>query len=165
MNYKIGISFASEYRHRVYTILKSLLLLGFSKEDIFYDEFHESVINGSDADIKLENIYASKCSMAVVVISKEYLLKSWTNRIEWKAIRRLLNSEKKIRSVFLMWMVLIFLNLMGYTIQLILLKILQRLAHAILQILLKNKYDLLVGSAGYEHGISALKDKQYFYLG
>lgn len=134
INYKIGISFASEYRHRIQEIVESLLLLGFSKEDIFYDEFHEPVINGSDADIKLENIYATKCSLVVVVISKEYPLKEWTNRIEWKAIRRLLNSEKKIRFVCLMRMVLIFQSLKVYIIQLILLNRLQGSVHAMLQI-------------------------------
>lgn len=163
-NYEIGISFASEYRHRVYEVVASLLLLGFSKDDIFYDEFHEPVINGSDADIVLENIYATKCSLVVVVISKEYINKTWTNRIEWKAIRRLLNSEEKSKVCLLNADGTDISKLDGLHYSTDIAKVITRMNSCDVAAFVKDKYDLLYGSVGYECGSSFLQEKQAFYL-
>ena len=163
-NYEIGISFASEYRHTVIEIVESLLLLGFSKDDIFYDEFQESVINGADADIVLENIYATKCSLVVVVISNEYINKAWTNKIEWKAIRRLLNSEEKNKVCLLNADETDISKLGGLHYLTDIAKSITNLDPYDIATFIKNKYDLLYGAVSYKYDSSLLHKKQAFYL-
>lgn len=163
-DYKIGISFASEQRHRVNEIVNALLLLGFSKDDIFYDEFHEQVINGMDADIVLEEIYAQKCLLVVVVISKEYINKPWTNNIEWRAIRTLFNSEEKNRVCLLNADGTDVSKLHGLNYLTDISKLIADLDACAIANFIKNKYDLLYKKGINRYDSSLLHEKQAFYL-
>lgn len=163
-NYKISFSFASEQRQMVKDIVYNLLVLGFSKEDIFYDKFHELEINGSDADIKLENIYAKQSTLVVVVISKEYLEKEWTRKIEWRAIRILLNSKESHR-------VCLFnadgsdiskLEGLHYTTDIA--KNIYGISSYEIAAFVKDKYNLVINYINPKTSISNLEDKQAEFL-
>lgn len=94
MRFKVGVTFTGTHRKRVNSIVDALLKLGFSKDDIFYDEWHDVLINGIDADIELRNIYANHCDCVVVFLAKNYNTKSWTRGVEWRAIREIINTIK-----------------------------------------------------------------------
>lgn len=98
MKFKVGVTFTGTHRSRVNSIVNNLLDCGFSKDDIFYDEWHDALINGIDADIELRNIYADHCDCVVVFLSKDYNTRSWTRGVEWRAVRKIINTinSKKI---------------------------------------------------------------------
>ena len=75
-------------------IVTALLNFGFSREDIFYDNWHDHLINGPNADVTLKKIYANQCDCVVVFLAKDYNTKDWTCNVEWKAIRNLVNTNK-----------------------------------------------------------------------
>lgn len=90
-NFCIGITFSGKYRKKyVDRICKKLLEIGFKKEDIFYDEWHEVLINGVNADETLEKIFR-KCKFLVVILSPDYKEKNWTGNVEWPVIRKRIN--------------------------------------------------------------------------
>ena len=91
MGFKVGVTFAGTHRLRVESIVNSLLGYGFSKDDIFYDDWHSVRINGIDADIELKDIYTCQCDLVVVFLSKDYNTRQWTRGVEWRAIRRIIN--------------------------------------------------------------------------
>ena len=94
MRFKIGVTFTGTHRSRVRSIVSALLTLGFSKDEIFFDEWHDALINGIDADIELRNIYANSCDLVVVCLAKDYNTKPWTRGVEWRAIRQIINVIK-----------------------------------------------------------------------
>ena len=94
MKFKLGVTFTGTHRSRVSSIVDALLNHGFSKDDIFYDDWHDALINGIDADIKLQNIYAYHCDCVVVFLAKDYNTRTWTRGVEWRAIRILINTIK-----------------------------------------------------------------------
>ncbi|MPN41724.1 hypothetical protein SDC9_189279 [bioreactor metagenome] len=92
MKFKIGVTFTGTNRSRVNLIVNNLLNYGFSKDDIFYDEWYDAIINGIDADIELRSIYTNSCECVVVFLSKDYNTKPWTRGVEWRAIRKIINT-------------------------------------------------------------------------
>ena len=95
-SFKIGVTFCGEYREKyVQPFCEALLKYDdFSKKSIFYDGWHEHLINGPEGDKILRKIYYQKCKLVVVLLSPNYSEKKWTNYIEWPAIRELINSGK-----------------------------------------------------------------------
>ena len=91
-NFKIGVTFCGEYREKYIRPMCEVLATypGFSKEVIFYDEWHEHIINGVNADNILRNIYHDQCERVVVLLSPNYSQKIWTGNIEWPAVRALI---------------------------------------------------------------------------
>lgn len=50
--FKIGISFSGKYReHYVEPVCNALLRLGYQKNEIFYDFWHESYLNGLHGEV------------------------------------------------------------------------------------------------------------------
>lgn len=89
--FKIGITFSGKYRDKyVAPICESLLRLGYKKDEIFYDFWHDSWLNGPYGDNKLRKIYSQQCDCVVVVLSPDYREKNWTGHIEWPAIKELI---------------------------------------------------------------------------
>lgn len=81
----VAFSFAGEQRDLVRTIAESVeAKLGFS--NVFFDEWFEYYIAGADADVKLQEIYAEKCTLAVLCVSGRYGDKPYTGA-EHAAIR------------------------------------------------------------------------------
>lgn len=92
--FSIGVTFTGTHRKRVEAISEALLRIGFKKEDIFYDNWHDSLINGLNADLTLQEIYRKKCACIVVFLSTDYNKKAWTGGVEWRAIRNIIINAK-----------------------------------------------------------------------
>lgn len=100
--FKIGVTFSGKYRQQyVEPICNSLLMLGYSKDEIFYDSWHEVLINGPHGDDKLREIYNRQCDCVVVFLSPDYKEKNWTGNIEWPAIKELINTGGDQKICFL----------------------------------------------------------------
>lgn len=92
-HFKIGITFSGKYREQfVEPICRELLKLGYNQNDIFYDEWHDALINGVHGDSILRQIYFKHCDCVVVLLSPDYKEKNWTGHIEWAAIKELINT-------------------------------------------------------------------------
>lgn len=93
--YKIGVTFTGTHREKIVEpVCNALIDLGYKKKDIFYDNWHEVMINGVDAHIKLGEIYRKQCECVVVFLSKDYKDKNWTGNVEWRAIMELINTAQ-----------------------------------------------------------------------
>lgn len=92
-SFKIGVTFCGEYREDyVLPFCEALLEYDdFSKDNIFYDEWHDYLINGVHGDKTLRKIYNEKCDLVVVLLSPNYSSKPWTGNIEWPSILDLIN--------------------------------------------------------------------------
>lgn len=83
--FKVAFSFAGEQRDLVRAIAEAVQArLG--PDSVFFDEWYEHYIAGSDADLKLQKIYGERCTLAVVCVSERYGGKPWT-QAEHAAIR------------------------------------------------------------------------------
>lgn len=93
--FKIGVTFSGKYRKEyVEPICKALLGIGYEKDDIFYDSWHETLINGPHGDDRLRKIYNQQCDCVVVLLSPDYKEKNWTGHIEWPAVKEMINTGK-----------------------------------------------------------------------
>ena len=93
--YKIAISFSGEYRDNcVEPFCRALLMLGYTKDDIFYDNWHKARFNGANGSERIQRIYKDDCRMIVVLLSPDYIDKKWTGIIEWPVIENLIISKK-----------------------------------------------------------------------
>lgn len=92
-HFKIGITFSGKYRKQfVEPFCDELLELGYNKDDIFYDSWHDVLINGVHGDSVLRQIYFKNCDCVVVLLSPDYKEKNWTGHIEWSAVKELINT-------------------------------------------------------------------------
>lgn len=91
-HFKIGITFSGKYRKQfIEPFCNELLKLGYNKDDIFYDSWHDVLINGVHGDSILRQIYFKNCDCVVVLLSPDYKEKNWTGHIEWSAVKELIN--------------------------------------------------------------------------
>lgn len=91
--FKIGITFSGKYRDRyVKPMCEALLSLGYTQNEIFYDSWYETWLNGPHGDSKLREIYNQRCDCVVVLLSPDYREKNWTGHIEWPAVKELINT-------------------------------------------------------------------------
>jgi hypothetical protein len=72
----VAISFAGSDREYAYSLAQL-----FKKEDVrvFYDEDEEAELPGRNLYIHLYDIYANQSRYCVMLVSKAYAEKSWTN--------------------------------------------------------------------------------------
>lgn len=92
-NFKIGITFSGRYREDyVEPFCNALLDLGYCKNEIFYDKWHEHIINGINGDEALSQIYYQHCELIVVLLSPDYKRKPWCGNVEWRAVKELINT-------------------------------------------------------------------------
>lgn len=81
----VAFSFAGEQRNLVRAIAEAVeARLG--RGAVFLDEWFEHYIAGEDADLKLREIYADRCELAVICVSQSYESKPWT-QAEHRAVR------------------------------------------------------------------------------
>ena len=92
MSFKIGVTFTGTHRARVLSIVNELSKHTFTKDNIFYDEWHDYLINGVDAYLELKDIYENKCDYIVVFLSKDYNIKKWTRGVEWRSMSKIINN-------------------------------------------------------------------------
>lgn len=74
--YDIALSFAGEHRGIAESIAQELRKSGIS---LFYDNFEQSKLWGKRLSKHFQQIYGSKTRFVVVLISKEYPIKDWTD--------------------------------------------------------------------------------------
>jgi hypothetical protein len=75
--FQVAFSLAGEQRDLVRSIAEEVeKKLG--SPNVFFDEWFEAYIAGDDADLKLQEIYGTKCVLAVVCVSGRYGNKPWT---------------------------------------------------------------------------------------
>lgn len=98
--FAVAFSLAGEHRHLILPVVQELEdVLGHSS--VFYDEWYEHWIAGSDADLLLQDLYAARCDLVVFCVSGAYGDKPWT-QIEHRAIRaRLQVAEGTARAAVL----------------------------------------------------------------
>lgn len=92
--YKVGLSFTGGHRDFVEQVCNSLSSMGFTREDIFYDKWHQARITVPNADVLLQQIYGAECRAVAVFLSRDYRDRPWTGNIEWRAIRNLINRSR-----------------------------------------------------------------------
>jgi hypothetical protein len=83
--YDVALSFAGEQRDFVRGVANRLRELGVN---VFFDEFEQVNLWGSDLGDRLEHIYRSEAQYTVMFISKEYAAKEWTNHERRSALAR-----------------------------------------------------------------------------
>jgi len=75
-NYDIAISFAGEDRKIAEEIAEKLNKLGIR---VFYDNFERANLWGKDLYAHLSNVYGEKAKYCLMIVSKSYAEKHWTN--------------------------------------------------------------------------------------
>ena len=78
--YDVALSYAGEDRVHARELATRIQTAGYS---IFYDEFEE--LWGEDLSVKLHEVYGKQSRFCVILVSKHYLKKPWTN-MERKAV-------------------------------------------------------------------------------
>ncbi len=86
--FAIALSFPSEHRRFVRNVA-GRLAEEFGQDKIFFDDWYQGELRGSDADLKFKRIYRSEAELVVPFFSEHYNTKKWCG-IEWKAIRVIL---------------------------------------------------------------------------
>ncbi len=88
--YDIAISFAGEQRSLAESFARSLDASGYS---VFYDQFEQAELWGRDLSITLGDVYANQARHCLVIVSKEYIEKAWTNLERQNAISRFMKDR------------------------------------------------------------------------
>lgn len=88
--YDVAISFAGEDRSIAEGIAQRLDAAGYS---VFYDDFEAEKLWGSDLPVKLGKIYGEQARFCVMLVSRHYVSKMWTNHERQYAISRLMKER------------------------------------------------------------------------
>lgn len=95
LKYDIAISFAGEDRKIAKNLAKALL----NKDiDVFYDEFYRGMLWGKHLKKFFQKVYGPKTRFVVVLISKYYPVKDWTD-FEFSIVRE---EAKKRKAEFIL---------------------------------------------------------------
>lgn len=90
-DYHIAISFAGEDREVAESIANKLREKGYK---MFYDKYEQATLWGKDLYSHLSDIYSKKAQFCLMIISKNYAEKQWTN-LERKAAQARAFSQSK----------------------------------------------------------------------
>jgi hypothetical protein len=91
-DYDVALSYAGEDREVVEKIAYALISLGLR---VFYDKFERHVLLGKNLFDHLTEVYSSRSKFCLVLISKSYVLKEWTNLERQSAQARSLKSASE----------------------------------------------------------------------
>jgi TIR domain len=89
--YDLAISFAGEQRSLAESLAIRLDASGYS---IFYDAFERAELWGRDLSLSLGSVYSEEARFCLVLLSKEYVEKPWTNLERQNAISRFMHDKK-----------------------------------------------------------------------
>jgi TIR domain len=89
--YDLAISFAGEQRQLAELIAIRLDSSGYS---VFYDFFEQAELWGRDLSIALGSVYSKEARYCLVIVSKEYVNKAWTNLERQNAISRFMKDHE-----------------------------------------------------------------------
>ena len=81
--YDLAISFAGEQRGLAHTFAQRLDASGYS---VFYDEFQQAELWGRDLSVALNTVYSREARYCLIILSKDYVAKPWTNLERQSAI-------------------------------------------------------------------------------
>jgi hypothetical protein len=81
--YDVVLSFAGEDRAYAEALANGLVE---RRLDVFYDDFERAALWGENLYEYLSDLYQKRARYCVVLVSKHYLHKRWT-QLEWKAIQ------------------------------------------------------------------------------
>lgn len=73
--YDVALSFAGEDRHHARLLAKELIK---RRVAVFYDEYEQASLWGSDLPAELHDIYSSRTRFVVIFVSRDYARKKWT---------------------------------------------------------------------------------------
>jgi len=90
--FAVALSYPGERREYVQKVVGELRRT-FSREEIFYDRFHQAELVGPDLDVRLERIYHDDSEVIAAFISAEYAVKEWTG-LEWRIVRDVLKRRR-----------------------------------------------------------------------
>ncbi|HET7544064.1 MAG TPA: TIR domain-containing protein [Polyangiaceae bacterium] len=88
--YDLAVSFAGEQRALARRISERLDGSGYS---IFFDEFHQGSLWGSDLTIALNDVYEHDARWCLILTSKEYVEKAWPNLERQNALSRFIRER------------------------------------------------------------------------
>lgn len=88
--FDLAISFAGEDRSIALEIANVLSASGYN---IFYDDFFKADLWGSELPVKLGEIYSNQARYCLMIISKYYIEKMWTNHERKFAIQNMVNGN------------------------------------------------------------------------
>lgn len=90
--FAVALSFPGEHRRLVRNVA-SRLAEELEKSRVFFDEWYEAELRGTDADLKLQRIYRDNAQLVVPFFSAHYK-KMWC-QIEWRAMRVVLAERRE----------------------------------------------------------------------
>ncbi len=90
--FAVALSYPGERREYVQKVVGELRR-AFSRDEIFYDRFHQAELVGPDLDVRLERIFYDDSEVIAVFISSEYAAKEWTG-LEWRIVRDVLKRRR-----------------------------------------------------------------------
>ena len=90
VHYDVAISFAGEDRTIAEDIAQNLDVAGFA---VFYDDFEADRLWGADLPVELGRIYSERARYCVMVVSRFYVAKMWTNHERQFAISRMMKGR------------------------------------------------------------------------
>jgi hypothetical protein len=88
--YDLAISFAGEQRSLARSLAERLDGAGYS---IFFDEFHQAELWGRDLTVALRDVYSREARWCLVLVSKDYVQKAWTNFERQNALSRFMQER------------------------------------------------------------------------
>src|SRR6478752_550993 len=88
--YDLAISFAGEQREIARGFAERLDASGYS---IFFDEFHQAELWGRDLTVALGDVYEHDARWCLVLVSREYVQKAWTNIERQNALSRFMHQR------------------------------------------------------------------------
>lgn len=88
--YEVAISFAGEDRGFAEAVAKGLQNEGVI---VFYDKFYEADLWGKDLSVEFRDVYHESSKFVIMVLSKRYVDKIWTNFERQQAIERLIKEK------------------------------------------------------------------------
>jgi hypothetical protein len=86
--YDLAISFAGEQRDLAGNLARRLDASGYS---VFFDEFRQAELWGSDLSIALSDVYSRQSRYCLILLSTDYLIKPWTNHERQSAISQFIS--------------------------------------------------------------------------
>lgn len=90
--YDLAISFAGEDRQVAEQIADKLKVSGFN---VFYDRYEQAILWGKDLYSHLTDVYKKKANYCLMIISKNYANKQWTNHERMVAQARAFSQSKE----------------------------------------------------------------------
>jgi hypothetical protein len=88
--YDVAISFAGPERPLAETLAERVRAAGL---EVFYDAFYADQLWGKDLAVFFDEVFRQKARFCVILVSKEYVARDWTNHERRSAVARMITSK------------------------------------------------------------------------